>query len=110
MTQLDLEQWIAERAEPAPTPVVDCYAAEWARFRVEHPAVFAEFLRLARVELDRGATYLSAKGIWEQLRRWCKADPSRTYKLDNNHTRYCADDARTAEPRLIGVMRTRGTR
>lgn len=107
MTQLDLVAWRPTATAPAPEPAEDAYAIEWAAFRKAHPGAFEEFLRLCRVELDRGATYLSAKLVWEQLRRWCKADPARTYKLDNNHTRHCADDARAAEPRLVGVMRSR---
>lgn len=109
MTQLDLEAWLAEA--PARTETAerdpDTYAAEWAAFRAAHPQVFAEFLRLARADLDRGANYISAKGVWEQLRRWCKVDRAGAFKLDNNHTKACAEDARAAEPRLVGVMRTR---
>lgn len=104
MTQLDLEAWMGERAQPAQP---DTYAAEWATYRAAHPQVFAEFLRLARADLDRGANYISAKGVWEHLRRWCKVDRAGAFKLDNNHTRACADDARAVEPRLVGVMRTR---
>ena len=98
MTQLDLHAWSAQP---------DTYAKEWAAFRAAHPAVFARLLELARAEMRGGARYLSVKGLWEQLRRWCRIDHAGEYKLNNNWTAYASRDLIAVEPALGAMLRTR---
>lgn len=80
------------------------------RFRVFHaanPHVLDEMLRLAREHLDRGATRLGCKALWEQLRESIRVCKLGDWRLDNSLTAMYARALLEAEPRLVGVIEIR---
>lgn len=124
MSTLNLLDW-TPGAEPAPAeppprrrrkaPRGDgrpTIPQRYEAFAKENPHVFAEMLRLARARLDRGETFISAKALWEELRVSLDlADDGGApgaYKLNNDFTAYYSRALIAAEPRLAGVIRTRG--
>jgi hypothetical protein len=75
---------------------------QWDAFRKRRGDLFAMLLDMARCELAAGERRVSAKDLWERLRRISKA------KLNNSFTPYAARWLVTKEPRLRGVIEIRG--
>ncbi len=105
MTQLEsLLSW--QPTQPAADEHKPTIEERAALFHLANPHVLAEMLRLARLRLDHGATYISAKGLWESLRVSLSSTDSE-YRLNNTYcsiySRMCID----IEPRLGAVMELR---
>ncbi len=94
----------------APTKQRPSIEERFASWSAANAHVLAELLRLARVHLDRGVTYLSVKRLWEECRVSLGAGKEAGYKLNNDFTRPASRWLLETEPRLEGVMRTRGTK
>lgn len=110
MIQVDLLAW-QPRASVARDSDKPTIAERAAEFHAANPHVLVEMLRLARERLARGASYQSAKHLWEALRVSLSTN-DRGYRLNNS---YCSIYARMcidAEPRLaeVFVLRTRTAR
>lgn len=81
-------------------------------FDARHPEVFEAFARIALRRLDAGATYLSAKWIFEVLR----TDPSivrdkkDVVKINNNFSSLFARKFEARYPEATGLFRTRRRR
>jgi hypothetical protein len=82
----------------------------WATWSAANRNVLAELLRLARVLLAQGATYISTKALWEATRVSLEAHEDGGYKLNNTFTASAARWLIEQEPRLEGVIRTRRTK
>jgi hypothetical protein len=97
------------RAPRLSRPTID---QRFLAFHQANPHVFREMLRLATARLDRGETYVSVKALWEELRTSLDlADDGGApgaYKLNNDYTSCYSRVLIAAEPRLDGVIRTRG--
>ena len=109
MTQLDLISYAPPIVDRDPKPG-NARPDRFAVFHAANPHVFAEMLRLARAHLDRGATFISSKGLYEECRQSLRTQHGADYKLNNNYT---ADYSRAlveAEPRLVGVIELRTRR
>jgi hypothetical protein len=77
------------------------YSRQWAAFRKRRGDLFRLLLAMARDELAAGEERVSAKALWERLRRISKE------KLNNSFTPYAARALVAEEPRLRGVIELR---
>lgn len=100
---LDLLTWSA----PSDRPTIEQRWREWSR---QNGHVLAELLRLARVHLARGASYVSVKRLWEECRVSLEATRDGGYRLNNDYTAHAGRWLLDVEPRLAGVIRTRRTK
>lgn len=80
---------------------------KFSKFIADNPGLMQEMLRLARVRLDRGDTFISVKALWEELRVSMRTKHGDDYALNNNYTALAARALLELEPRLHGVMHTR---
>lgn len=96
-----------ERVEPEPAPEPEATPSAFEAFHAENPHVLTEMLHIAREQLDKGAKYISAKWLWEDLRSWLRTT-GQPYKLNNNLTAAYSRKLVELEPRLEGVIRFRG--
>ncbi len=94
-----------ELAPPRPT-----IEQRWATWSKENAHVLATLLRLARDHLARGVAFLSVKRLWEECRVSLEASRDGGYRLNNDFTASAARWLLEQEPRLAGVIRTRGHR
>lgn len=106
---LDLLDWKPSERISVPREPTNRASIEerFAAFHAENPHVFAELLHLAREWLDKGATYVSIKALWEACRVSLRAHGPGEYKLDNSFTASFARLLIETEPRLEGVIRLR---
>lgn len=66
---------------PPPKPTLEERAAAFVK---QCPEVYRAMVRMARAEYEAGATRISAKRIWEELRARNMGGPSGTrYRMDN---------------------------
>lgn len=108
---LDLFGWSApDERDTKPENARPSIAERFASWSAGNGHVLAEMLRLAREQLDRGATFVSTKALWEACRVSLGAGKDSGYKLNNDFT---APDSRwllDQEPRLVGVIQLRQRR
>ncbi len=105
---LDLFAW--EPSAPAPAVTRPPTIAErFASWSIVNGHVLAELLRLARAQIDQGATFLSVKKLWEECRVSLSATREGGYRLNNDFTSRSARWLIEQEPRLATVIRTRKT-
>jgi hypothetical protein len=105
---LDLFAW--EPSAPTTPKTKPTIAERVASFHAENPHVLAEMLRLARGQLVRGATYISVKALWEDLRVSLSTGKSDGYRLNNTFTSGYARMCIEHEPRLADVIELRTRR
>ncbi len=87
-------------------PEQDPIEARWSAVKAAHPELMREFLRIALAKRSAGATWWSAKDVWEDLRRSIVTD-AKPYRLNNDFTALAARDAMAADRRLEGFFRIR---
>lgn len=111
MTQLSIfDMAVTVLSEYKDKPAKELTLEErWSAFVAANPLVMTEMLRLARIYLERGATFISVKRLWEELRveLQTKHGAQGEYKLNNSFTALAARMLLEMDPRLIGVIRTR---
>lgn len=82
-------------------------------FRLAHPEVEEELVRLCRRALSRGRTRFGMKALWEVMRWnfWMKYDPDEEpFKLNNNYTAHYARLLMRNYPDLKGIFELRERR
>jgi len=108
---MTLDLFTTAQLEPAPvTPREPTIAERFESWSLANAHVLAELLRLARAQLDQGATFISTKALWEQCRVSLSAGKADGYKLNNTFTAPASRWLLDQEPRLIGVIETRQRR
>lgn len=79
-------------------------------FHGRHPEVYDALVRLALAKYRAGATYMSAKTLYGQVREGVGVTDLYDLKLDNNFTAYYARLLVAHHPELKGVLRFRQQR
>ncbi len=106
---LDLFAWTASQpaAVSASKPTI---AERFASWSIVNRHVLDELLRLARVQLAQGATFISTKALWEAARVSLSAGKEGGYKLNNTFTASAARWLIEQEPGLVDVIELRRTK
>ena len=113
MSTLELFAWapaagvITERDDKPAKLTIEQRFAAWSTANAH---VLDEMLRLAREQLDAGATFISTKALWEACRVSLGAGKDGGYKLNNDFTAPAARWLLEQEPRLVGVVQLRQRR
>jgi len=110
---LDLFGWSPPTAASTPDEDTSTIDQRFEAFHQANPHIAAEMLRLARLRLDRGETFISTKALWEELRvsldraRDLGASGAHVYKLNNDYTSLYSRLLIRLEPKLEGVIQIR---
>ncbi len=105
---MNLDLFTTAQLEPGPTvarkPTIEERFASWS---LANAHVLAELLRLARVRIAEGATFISTKALWEACRVSLSAGKDGGYKLNNDFTAPAARWLIAQDVRLSNVIETR---
>lgn len=101
--------------EPSPVPPRLCndpstIEQRWEAFDHQHPEVWRAFRDAALRRIERGDKYVSAKGVWEDLRETLKVQTGSAPKLNNDYTCIYARVFAQEYPQHAGVFRFRRRR
>ena len=105
---MTLDLFSTQQLDPGPQPTRKLTIEErFASWSIANAHVLAELLRLARVRIEEGATFISTKALWEACRVSLSANKDAGYKLNNDFTAPAARWLIAQDVRLSNVIEIR---